>query len=198
MQNHCFHCPEPLQKWDKISSKKYSATRHSPNRQFSVQGDPGWHHEPKRVPKGTPKSSPQGGQLTVKINDFGGPPPSPSPRAPKPRFQKIFWSILNHFWAFRIHFYRLVSVLSAPAPAMIRNDSITVWRTSIPWRNRPWATISKPKKHKANSNPKRIKILPRKLTVFWNVPILCRMLGLWEYQEIFGMLRFASECQNWT
>ena len=83
MQNHCFHCPETLQKGDKISSKKYSATRPPQNRQFSVQGDPGWHHEPKRVPKGTPKSSPQGGQLPMKINDFWGSPLLPLPKSPK-------------------------------------------------------------------------------------------------------------------
>ena len=129
---------------------------------------------------------------------FGVPPPH-LPKSPKASISEVllinFESFLTVSNAF---FFRLVSVLSAPAPPMIRNDSITVWRTSIPWRNRPWATISKPKKHKANSSSKRIKILPRKLTVFWNVPILCRMLRLWEYQEIFGMLRFASECQSWT
>ena len=63
-----------------------------------------------------------------------------------------------------MYFYRLVSVLSAPAPAMIRNDSITVWRISAeincyfvkrsrldPIRNFPTKSV-KPKA--VNSNPR--------------------------------------------
>ena len=120
MQNHCFHCPEPLQKWDKISSKKDSATRPSQNRQFSVQGDPGWHHEPKRVPKGTPKSSPQGGQLTVKINDFGGRPPLPLPKSPK---ASISEALLINFEPFLTVSNPFLSTCFSLVCTCSRNDS---------------------------------------------------------------------------
>ena len=119
MQNHCFHCPETLQKGDKISSKKYSATRPPQNRQFSVQGDPGWHHEPKRVPKGTPKSSLQGGQLPMKINDFGGssPPPSQEPQSLDFRSSSDqFWTIFSCSNPFLSTCFSLVCTCS-------RNDS---------------------------------------------------------------------------
>ena len=128
---------------------------------------------------------------------FGG-APFPLPNSPQTSISEVLLINFELFFTISNPFLSTCFSLVCTAPAMIRNDSITVWRTSIPWRNRPWATISKPKKHKANSSSKRIKILPWKLTVFWIVPILCRMLGLWEYQEIFGMLRFASECQSWA
>ena len=120
MQNHCFHCPETLQKGDKISSKKYSATRPPQNRQFSVQGDPGWHPEPKRVPKGTPKSSLQGGQLPMKINDFGGSPPLPLPKSPK---ASISEALLINFEPFLTVSNPFLSTCFSLVCTCSRNDS---------------------------------------------------------------------------
>ena len=94
---------------------------------------------------------------------LGGPPPS-LPKSPKASISEALLINFEPFLAVRIHFYRLVSVLSAPAPAMIRNDSITVWRISAeincyfvkrsrldPIRNFPTKSV-KPKA--VNSNPR--------------------------------------------
>ena len=95
---------------------------------------------------------------------LGGPPPLPLPKSPKASISEALLINFEPFLAVRIYFYRLVSVLSAPAPAMIRNDSITVWRISAeidcyfvkrsrldPIRNFPTKSV-KPKA--VNSNPR--------------------------------------------
>ena len=120
MQNHCFHCPETLQKGEKISSKKYSATRLPQNRQFSVQGDPGWHHEPKRVPKGPQNRASRAANFLWKSMILGGPPPLPLPKSPK---ASISEALLINFEPFLTVSNPFLSTCFNLVCACSRNDS---------------------------------------------------------------------------